>query len=150
MHTYDFTPLFRTSIGFDRMSRMLEHAAQAQEKSYPPYNIVKTGEDTYRITIAVAGFSLDDLEIVVHQNVLTVKGAQQSVEDESVEFLHRGIAGRSFERRFNLASHIQVQGAQTDNGLLHIDLREVVPEALKPRTIEIRRPGAVLETHTAK
>jgi molecular chaperone IbpA len=116
---------------------MLEHSAKGQEKSYPPYNILRTGEHHYRITLAVAGFDRGDLDIVVQNQVLTVSGVQQAIEDDTVQFLHRGIAGRSFERRFNLARHIEVSAAYTDNGLLHIDLQEIVPEALKPRTIAI-------------
>jgi molecular chaperone IbpA len=118
---------------------MLEHSVNSQEKAYPPYNIVRTGENDYRITLAVAGFDQDDLEIVVQNQVLTVSGDQQAIEDDTVQFLHRGIAGRSFERRFNLARHIEVSGAYTAKGLLHIDLKEIVPEALKARTIPIAR-----------
>jgi molecular chaperone IbpA len=139
MRTYDLSPLYRTSVGFERMSRLFDHALENQKSSYPPYNIAKTGEESYRITLAVAGFALDDLEIVLHNRVLTVKGNSQPQDDDTVEFLHRGIAGRAFERRFNLAAHIEVVGATTDNGLLHIDLKQLVPDELKPRAIAINR-----------
>lgn len=143
MQTYDLSPLFRHSVGFDRMNRLLQAASSVQDKVYPPYNILRTGDDAYRITIAVAGFDEADLEIVLHQNVLTVKGAGRPLEDESVTYLHRGIAERAFERRFTLADHIQVVGARSDKGLLHIDLRKEVPEELKPRTIQIQRTDTV-------
>ncbi len=135
--TYDFAPLFRTAIGFDRLARLVDTAAEAAATpAYPPYNIEKTGEDTYRLTMAVAGFGPENLEIVVKDNTLFVTGR---VADEGAkgEVLHRGIAGRAFERRFVLADHIVVDGADLKNGLLHVGLKRVVPEALKPRRIEI-------------
>ena len=143
MHSYDLTPLFRTSVGFDRMSRLFDAALQleAGKKSYPPYNIVKTGDHDYRISLAVAGFSDDELEIVLHENTLTVSGNTEVAED-GVEFLHRGIAARAFERRFQLADHIRVSEATHDNGLLHITLVREIPEALKPRTIAIQTRAA--------
>ncbi len=138
MHSFDFTPLFRSTIGFDRLSHLLDTAAAGAERadSYPPYNIEKVGDDRYRVTLAVAGFGEADLEIAQTENMLTVKGGGK---DESKEraYLHRGIAGRAFERRFELADHIRVVSAEIENGLLHIDLEREVPEALKPRTIEI-------------
>jgi molecular chaperone IbpA len=145
MRTYDLTPLFRTSIGFDRMSRLFDAAMQleASAKSYPPYNIVRAGEDAYRITLAVAGFTDDDLDVVVQNNTLTITGRSET--DGSVadpEYLHRGIASRAFERRFQLADQIEVTDAQLDNGLLHVELVREVPEALKPRTIAIQRGSA--------
>ena len=135
--TYDFAPLFRTAIGFDRLARLVDTASEAAATpAYPPYNIEKTGDDSYRLTMAVAGFGPENLEIVVKDNTLVVTGR---VADEATkgEVLHRGIAGRAFERRFVLADHIVVDGADLENGLLHVGLKRVVPEALKPRRIEI-------------
>lgn len=143
MNTLDFSPLFRSAIGFDRLARLMETArAAAEGPTYPPYNIEKTGEDTYVLTMAVAGFGPEDIELSVRENVLTVAGkAPQATE--SGRFLYRGIAGRAFERRFVLADHLVVQGARLENGLLHVELRREVPEALKPRRIEIQagQPG---------
>ena len=138
MRTYDLTPLFRTSVGFDRMSRLMDAALQLDgtAKGYPPYNIVRRDNDLYRITLAVAGFAEHDLGIELHNNLLTVTG-KNSPSDEAVEYLHHGIAGRAFERRFQLADHIKVHHASLENGLLHIDLEREVPEALKPRSIPI-------------
>jgi molecular chaperone IbpA len=134
--TYDFTPLFRTAIGFDRMARLMSTVQDvAAAPTYPPYNIAKTGEDSYRLTMAVAGFSQDDLELTVKDNALIITG--KVAADVDGEVLHRGIAGRAFERRFALADHIVVEGADLRNGLLHVALKRVVPEALKPRRIEI-------------
>jgi len=136
MRNYDLTPLFRTSIGFDRMGQLLDAAMQLESKanSYPPYNIARAGDDAYRITLAVAGFGEADLDVTVQENRLTVTG-RTADEGGEVEYLHRGIAGRAFERRFQLADHIEVTGARMDNGLLHIELMREIPEALKPRTI---------------
>lgn len=137
MTSYDFAPLFRTAIGFDRLARLMDTAASAAEgPSYPPYNIEKTGEDTYRLTMAVAGFRSEDLELTVKENTLFVSGRSPN-EGQKAEVLYRGIAGRSFERRFVLADHIVVDGADLQNGLLHISLKRVVPEALKPRRIPV-------------
>ena len=137
MTTLDFAPLFRTAIGFDRLARLMDTAASAAEgPSYPPYNIEKTGEDTYRLTMAVAGFRSEDLELTVKENTLFVSGRSPN-EGQKAEVLYRGIAGRSFERRFVLADHIVVDGADLQNGLLHISLKRVVPEALKPRRIPV-------------
>ena len=136
MTTIDFAPLFRTAIGFDRLARLMDTASAADAPSYPPYNIEKTGEDTYRLTMAVAGFRSEDLEVVLKDNALTVSG-RVAGETAKPEMLYRGIAGRSFERRFVLADHIVVEGADLQNGLLHVGLKRVVPEALKPRRIEI-------------
>ena len=143
MHRYDLTPLFRTSIGFDRMSRLFDAALQHEHnhKKYPPYNITKSGENDYQISIAVAGFGPEDLEVELHENTLTVRGRIQDPEEQS-QFLHRGIASRSFERRFQLADHIRVTDARMDHGLLHIELVREVPEALKPRQIAIRQSAA--------
>jgi len=135
--TYDFAPLFRTAIGFDRLARLMDSAAEAATApSYPPYNIERTGEDSYRLVMAVAGFGQDDLELTVKDNTLLVAG-QVKAEGKQGDVLYRGIAGRAFERRFVLADHIQVEGAELQNGLLVVQLRRVVPEALKPRRIEI-------------
>ena len=135
MATLDFTPLLRTTVGFDRMPMLLDHAMQREEGGYPPYNIEKSGEDQYRIVLALAGFTKDDIEIVCEQNLLTVRG--QLKQKNSVEYLHRGIATRDFERGFDLADHIEVMGATMSDGLLVIALKRELPEALKPRRIEI-------------
>lgn len=135
--TYDFAPLFRTAIGFDRLARLVDTAAQnAGTSGYPPYNIEKTADDSYRISMAVAGFAPEDLDITVREGTLVVTGRVKD-EDGRGELLYRGIAGRAFERRFALADHIVVDGATLSNGLLDIGLKRVVPEALKPRRIEI-------------
>lgn len=140
MRTLDLSPLFRSTIGIDRLSRLLDSAPQfdGAAPSYPPYNIEKTGEESYRITMAVAGFGEDDLEVVTSENTLTIRAKTTSDEEEkSRVFLHRGIAGRAFERRFQLADYIKVGGATLVNGLLNIDLVREVPEAQKPRTVKI-------------
>lgn len=138
MRTFDLSPLFRSTVGFDRISRVFDNAFQQDATtSYPPYNIVKSGDDSYLISMAVAGFGEDDLEIVANENTLTVKGNARKDEGEETSYLYRGIAGRAFERRFQLADYIKVTGARLENGLLHIELAREVPEALKPRTIEI-------------
>jgi molecular chaperone IbpA len=137
MTTFDFAPLFRTAIGFDRLARLMDTAAAAPEvSSYPPYNIEKTGDDSYRLTMAVAGFRPEELDLVVKENTLVISGKVAS-DGQKGEVLYRGIAGRAFERRFVLADHIVVDGADLQNGLLHIGLKRVVPEALKPRRIAI-------------
>ena len=143
MRTFDLTPLFRSTVGFDRMSRLLDTALNLDDSAlaYPPYNIEKRGDDAYRITMAVAGFSQPDVEITQHENTLTVKGRAQPADDNGT-FLYRGIAGRAFERRFQLADYIHVNSAQLVNGLLHIDMVREVPEALKPRAIAIESPAA--------
>jgi molecular chaperone IbpA len=138
MDRFDFTPLFRSTIGFDRLARLVDSATRVDSTalSYPPYNIEKTGEDAYRLTMAVAGFSRDELAITVHENTLIVTGKAQK-DDENGRYLHQGIARRAFERRFSLADHLQVTGASIDKGLLHVDLVREVPEAMKPRQIKI-------------
>jgi molecular chaperone IbpA len=137
MDRFDFSPLFRSTIGFDRLTRLVDAATRLDSApSYPPYNIEKTGEDAYRLTMAVAGFSRDELDITVQENLLVVTGKAKQ-EDEDGRYLHRGIARRAFERRFSLADHIKVVGASLDNGMLHVDLVREVPEAMKPRTIAI-------------
>ena len=137
MNTLDFSPLFRTAIGFDRLARLVDTARTAADApSYPPYNIERTADDAYTLTMAVAGFGQDDIEITAQDNVLLITGRAPQPQEEG-RFLHRGIAGRAFERRFVLADHIRVEGANLENGLLHVALRREVPEALKPRRIAI-------------
>lgn len=137
---FDLTPLYRTGVGFDRLAKMLDEVNTVDTPTYPPYNIERTGEDTYRITMAVAGFTPDELAIEVKSNSLTVTGQKQG-RAEQVNFLHQGIAARNFDRRFQLADHVEVTGAEIENGLLHIDLKRELPEAMKPRTVEIKGAG---------
>ncbi|WP_120498739.1 Hsp20 family protein [Kiloniella sp. EL199] len=139
MHHRDLTPLLRATVGFDRMMNMLDASARPDtaSSSYPPYNIEKTAEHDYRITMAVAGFSRNDLEITIKENSLHVAGKKERDEDDQVTYLHRGIANRSFERSFDLADHIKVTGANLENGLLIIDLTREIPESKKPRNIPI-------------
>ena len=138
MRHVDFSPLYRSTVGFDRLFTMLDSLAQPDNgQTYPPYNIERTGEDAYRISMAVAGFSESEISIEAHRNVLTVKGEKTEEQAEGAEFLHRGIAARAFERRFQLADHVEVVGAALKNGLLHIDLKRNIPEEMKPRRIEI-------------
>ena len=134
----DFSPLYRSTVGFDRLFSMMDSmgAGEASQPSYPPYNIERTGENAYRITMAVAGFGEADLALEVKETTLTVKGEKAGAESHG-EFLYRGIAARSFERRFQLADHMIVQGARLENGLLHIDLVREIPDVLKSRRIEI-------------
>ncbi len=151
MTTFDFSPLFRSTIGFDRLSRLMDAALRNDEAAgYPPYNIEKRGENAYRITMAVAGFGPDDLNITTQENQLIVSGKMKN-GDENVRYLYRGIAGRAFERRFQLADFIKVTGAELVNGLLHIDLVREVPEAMKPRTIkiEVAKPTETIEAKAA-
>ncbi len=137
MRHVDFAPLYRSTVGFDRLFNMLDGIGQAEQaNSYPPYNIERTGENAYRITMAVAGFDESELSIEAREHVLSVKGERSQEEDET-EYLHRGIAKRAFERRFQLADHVEVRGALLKNGLLHIDLIRELPEAMKPRRIAI-------------
>ena len=134
---FDLTPLYRSTVGFDRLARMLDEASSFEAPSYPPYNIERLAEDEYRITMAVAGFAPEDISIEVKGNALTVSGKKAEKTETKSEFLHQGIASRAFERRFQLADHVQVQGAGMENGLLHVSLKREVPEALKPRTIPV-------------
>ncbi|PDS54396.1 molecular chaperone Hsp20 [Rhizobium anhuiense] len=141
--SYDYAPLFRSSVGFDRVFNLLENAQRARSiNDWPPYDIVKTGDDSYRISIAVAGFAQDDLDITFQSNLLTVTGKEQEAATEA--YLHRGIAGRPFEHRFELADHVRVNGADLKNGLLSVDLVREVPEEMKPRKIAIET-AATLE-----
>jgi len=138
MRAFDLNPLLRSSIGFDRVNRVLEAATRLDESafSYPPYNIEKVDENDYRLTMAVAGFGPDELDITVKDGSIVIKGKAKA-EPEGVQYLHRGIGRRAFERRFDLADHIEVKGASLVNGLLSIDLVREIPEAMKPRTIAL-------------
>ncbi len=141
MTGFDFSPLFRSTIGFDRLDRLMDSAMAPQsEAAYPPYNIEKTGENTYRIAVAVAGFSEEDLDVTVRENTLVVSGKlhRDAQEEAKRAYLHRGIAGRAFRLNFALADTVEVRGAELLNGLLHVDLERVIPESAKPRQIEIR------------
>ncbi|MBY5866937.1 Hsp20 family protein [Rhizobium leguminosarum] len=143
----DFSPLIRSSVGFERMLNALEAASRAETiDNWPPYDIVKTGEDEYRIAMAVAGFSQDELAIIQEQSMLVVSG--QKANGEDVQYLHRGIAGRSFQRRFELADHVKVVDAGLVNGLLTIDLKREIPEEMKPRQIEIGTGNAMPKVET--
>jgi molecular chaperone IbpA len=138
MRTFDFTPLYRSAVGFDRLASLLESAARTEPASnWPPYNIETTGEDSYRVELAVAGFKSDELSIEVKENLLTVTGRKTANDDGARQFLHRGLAERDFERRFQLADYVVVTDASLENGLLSISLKRELPEAMKPRRIEI-------------
>ena len=140
MRTYDFSPLFRSTIGFDRLTNIMDAAMRQNDvtESYPPYNIQKTGENAYCITLAVAGFSEEELEIISQDGNLVIEGRVKPNEENSENiFLHRGIAGRAFKRSFQLADHIKITGANLSNGLLNVELVREIPEELKPRKIEI-------------
>jgi len=138
MRTFDLAPLYRSTVGFDQLANMMDRvlSIDVAQPSYPPYNIEKTADDAYRISLAVAGFSADDLSIEVKQNALVVT-AKKGDETSDKTYLHRGIATRAFERRFHLADHVRVTGASHEDGMLHIELEREIPEALKPRRIEI-------------
>ena len=140
MRTFDLAPLYRSTVGFDRLFSLLDQVSgfEGNGSTYPPYNIERTGENAYRITVAVAGFSVADIAIEAKQNTLTIKGEKQTKADEKKgEVLYQGIAARAFERVFQLAEHVEVRGASLENGLLHVDLVREVPEAMKPRQIQI-------------
>jgi molecular chaperone IbpA len=140
MRTFDLAPLYRSTVGFDRLFSMLDQVAgyDGASSSYPPYNIERTGENAYRITVAVAGFADDELSIEAKASTLTIRGEKQAKSDEKTgELLYQGIAARAFERVFQLADHVEVKGAALENGLLHVDLVREVPEAMKPRQIQI-------------
>ncbi len=140
MRTVDLTPLYRSVVGFDRLADLLDSASTEASSGYPPYNIERTGENAYRIEIAVAGFKTEDLNIEVKENLLTVQG-RKVANDEAKRYLHRGLAERNFDRRFQLADYVVVEDAQLANGLLAISLKRELPEALKPRRIEIGAPA---------
>lgn len=148
MTELDFSPLFRSTVGFDRLSRLLDSATRDDGVGYPPYNIEKTGEDAYRITMAVAGFGEDDISITAKENTLLISGKAKSA-DEKVQYLYRGIAGRAFEQRFQLADFIKVTGAQIVNGLLHVELVREVPETMRPRTIKVNAGSPRVESKAA-
>jgi molecular chaperone IbpA len=146
MRHFDLTPLYRSTVGFDRLATILDQVMSADpaQNAYPPYNIEKTGDDAYRITVAVAGFAESELSIEARDGQLIVSGRKADAEAEDKgPYLHRGIATRAFERRFQLADHVRATGATTENGLLHVDLVREVPEALKPRRIEIATRAAI-------
>jgi len=141
MTNYDFSPLYRSTVGFDRLFDMLDQSSRVQQTpTWPPYNVEKLGDDQYRITMALAGFSPDEIELVQKENTLHVAG-QKHPDPEGIEVLHRGIATRAFRQTFNLADHVKVTGADLENGLLTVELKREVPEALKPRRIEIAARG---------
>lgn len=146
MRTFDFSPLYRSTVGFDQVAELMDRVLTdvAAAPTYPPYNIEKTADDAYRISIAVAGFAEADLSVESKQNALVVS-AKKSAEEDGKTYLHRGIATRAFERRFALADHVRATGASYSDGMLHIDLVREVPEALKPRRIEIAS-GETLDT----
>ncbi|MGH6762414.1 MAG: Hsp20 family protein [Phyllobacterium sp.] len=139
MRHVDFSPLYRSTVGFDRLFTMLDSLAQPEGgQSYPPYNIERTGDNAYRITMAVAGFAEDEIEIEAHRNQLTITGQKrEETTEDGAETLYRGIASRAFERRFQLADYVEVSGASLKNGLLHIDLKREIPEEMKPRKIAV-------------
>ena len=153
MRTYDFTPLYRSAVGFDRLAGLLESAARtSQENGWPPYNIETTGENAYRIEIAVAGFKPDELTLEVKENLLTVAGRKTANDDAGAgrTYLHRGLAERDFERRFQLADYVVVKNAELADGLLSIELARELPEALKPRQIEINIGQRLIEGKKSK
>jgi molecular chaperone IbpA len=138
MRHFDFAPLYRSTVGFDRFAQLLDQVTNVEESGYPPYNIERLSENGYRITMAVAGFAQDEIDVEVKEATLTVKATKAEADSaETSEFLHRGIATRSFERRFQLADHVEVAGADLKDGLLHIELKRNLPERMKPRTIAI-------------
>lgn len=150
MTTIDFTPLFRSAIGFDRLASALESAYRSEAGGFPPYNIEVTGEDKYRISMAVAGFSRKDLDLSVKESILTVSGSRRDESgDAKCHYLYRGIATRNFERQFQLADYVRVVDARVEDGLLHIDLMREIPDAMKPRKIEIRDDGKFIENKAA-
>lgn len=147
---FDFTPYRRSTVGFDRLFDLLETSARtATVDNYPPFDIERSGDDTYRITIAVAGFTPDEIDMTAQANRLVVTGKKAEVENEERQFVHRGIANRAFERRFDLADYVTVTGASLDNGLLSIELKREVPEAMRPRKIAIGGQTTVLEVAKA-
>src|SRR5688572_9687056 len=147
---FDLSPLYRSTIGFDRLARMLDDLSAFETPAYPPYNIEKLGEDEYRITMAVAGFGEDDLHIELKQNTLTISGKKSERSDNGGEVLHQGIASRAFERRFQLADFVEVRGAELENGLLHVTLKREIPEAMKPRSIPINGKGGTKTIESKK
>lgn len=153
MRTFDLTPLHRSTVGFDRLFSLLDQVNSVDTgATYPPYNIERTGENAYRITVAVAGFTEDDLSIEVKENSLSIRGDRKVEAGKNADVLYQGIAARAFERRFQLADHVEVRGASLANGLLHVELVREIPEAMKPRTIPISAGGTtprVIEARTS-
>jgi molecular chaperone IbpA len=153
MRTFDFAPLYRSTVGFDRMFSMLDQlgGVESPVPSYPPYNIGRTGENAFRISVAVAGFADADLSIEAKESTLTIRGEKQASDEEKTdEMLYQGIAERTFERTFRLADHVEVKGAILENGLLHVDLVREIPEAMKPRAIPITSSSKLLEVKPTK
>lgn len=153
MRTFDFAPLYRSTVGFDRLASMLDRAmsVDVNQNGYPPYNIEKTDENAYRISVAVAGFADDELAIEMRDGQLVISARKTETETrEDKNFLHRGIAARSFEKRFHLADHVRATGAKTENGILHVDLVREVPEALKPRKIAIENLDDTIDAKLAR
>ena len=148
MQTIDFSPFYRSTVGFDRVFNRLDTLVGQEAKTYPPYNIERTGEDAYRISIAVAGFANGDIAIETKENSLVIKGAKPADADKSREFLHRGIAERAFELRFQLADYVEVHGASLENGLLHLELKRELPESKKPRSIQINGGTPTIEDNS--
>jgi len=152
MRTFDFAPFYRSTVGFDRMFSIFDQLGdeEGQASSYPPYNIERTGENAYRISVAVAGFTDADLSIETKENRLAIRGEKQPNAEEIGDVLYQGIAARAFERSFQLADHVEVKGASLANGLLHVDLVREIPEAMKPRAIPIASSSKLLEVKPAK
>jgi molecular chaperone IbpA len=153
MRTFDFAPLYRSTVGFDRMFSMLDQFEGVEDSgsNYPPYNIERTGENAYRISVAVAGFTDADLSIDTNENRLAIRGDKQANDGEKTrDVLYLGIAARTFERSFQLADHVEVKGASLENGLLHVDLVREIPEAMKPRSIPIVSSSKLLEVKPTK
>ncbi len=152
MNAYDLSPLFRSTVGFDRLSQLIDTAFKADERSlsYPPYNIVKLSDDEYKIVMAVAGFRNQDLNIVTQENALVISGQVKESEPEGATYLHKGIAARGFERKFSLADHVKVVGAHLADGLLTLQLKREVPEASKPRIVEIKTDNQVVDSKAKK
>jgi molecular chaperone IbpA len=150
MRTYDFSPLWRSTVGFDRLFDLINNEVPHVQDTYPPYDIVRTGEESYRVTLAVAGFMPDQIAVTAQQNRLTVSGAKTDDGNGHQDYMYQSIAARPFERNFSLADHVEVAGATFDNGLLHIDLVRRVPEAMKPRRIEIGTGPAAVKDGKAR
>jgi molecular chaperone IbpA len=151
MRTYDFAPLWRSSIGFDRVFDQINNTELLEgQDNYPPYDIVRTGEETFRISLALAGFSPDDITITAQQNLLTVAGRKTSNQKADQDYLYQGISARAFERKFSLADHVEIESAALENGLLQIELARKVPEAMKPRRVEIATGKETRKGDTAR
>jgi molecular chaperone IbpA len=150
MRTYDFSPLWRSTVGFDRLFDLINNEIPNVQDTYPPYDIVRTGEESYRITLALAGFTPEHVTVTAQQNRLTVTGTRRESGNDKQDYIYQSIAARPFERKFSLADHVEVEGATFDNGLLHIDLVRRVPEAMKPRPIEIGVGPATVKDNKAR